>query len=49
MANDKTYVADSEDLLHRATRTFSPIPTEVKFSSNVNDYKVQILVDGVMH
>lgn len=49
MANDKTYIADAEELLHRATRTFVPTPTEVKFSSNVNDYKVQILVDGKWH
>lgn len=49
MANDKTYISDAEELLHRATRTFVPTPTEVKFSSNVNDYKVQILVDGKWH
>ena len=49
MANDKVYVTDSSSNLHKATRAFVPEASEVKFSSNVNDYKVQIKVDGKWH
>ena len=49
MANDKVYVTDADSNLHKATRAFVPEVTEVKFSSNVNDYKVQIKVDGKWH
>lgn len=49
MANDKTYVVGGDGNQHRATRVFITEPTEVKFSSNVNDYKAQIKVDGKWH
>lgn len=49
MANDKTYIMGGDGKQHRATRVFIPEPSEVKFSSNVNDYKVQIKVDGKWH
>lgn len=49
MANDKVYVTGADGNLHKVTRAFVPEATEVKFSSNVNDYKVQIKVDGKWH
>lgn len=49
MAGDKTYIADSSEKLHRATMTKAVTPTDIVWSSNPNDYTVQVLVDGKWH
>lgn len=49
MAGDKTYITNNENKLHRATRVKSVTPSSIVWSSNPNDYTVQVLVDGKWH
>ena len=49
MAGDKTYITDQNNLNHRATRVKKVTPTDIVWSSNPNDYSVQVLIDGKWH
>lgn len=49
MAGDKTYITDSQGKLHRATRVHAVTPTDIVWSSNPNDYTVQVKIDGKWH
>lgn len=49
MAGDKTYITDSNGKLHRATRTHKVAPESIVWSSNPNDYAVQVRIDGKWH
>ena len=49
MAGDKTYITDGNGKLHRATRTHKVTPESIVWSSNPNDYAVQVRIDGKWH
>lgn len=49
MAGDKTYITDGQGKLHRATRVHAVTPTDIVWSSNPNDYTVQVKIDGKWH
>ena len=49
MAGDKTYITDNQGKLHRATRVHAVTPTDIVWSSNPNDYTVQVKIDGKWH
>lgn len=49
MAGDKTYITDDQGKMHRATRVHAVTPTNIVWSSNPNDYAVQVLIDGKWH
>lgn len=49
MAGDKTYITDDQGKLHRATRVHAVTPTDIVWSSNPNDYTVQVKIDGKWH
>lgn len=49
MAGDKTYITDQQGKQHRATRVHAVTPTNIVWSSNPNDYAVQVLIDGKWH
>lgn len=49
MAGDKTYITDSQGKQHRATRVHAVTPTDIVWSSNPNDYSVQVKIGGKWH
>lgn len=49
MAGDKTYITDDQGKLHRATRVHAVTPTDIVWSSNPNDYTVQVKIGGKWH
>lgn len=49
MAGDKTYITDGQGKLHRATRVHAVTPTDIVWSSNPNDYTVQVKIGGKWH
>lgn len=49
MAGDKTYITDGQGKQHRATRVHAVTPTDIVWSSNPNDYTVQVKINGEWH
>lgn len=49
MAGDKTYITDDQGKQHRATRVHAVTPTDIVWSSNPNDYSVQVKIGGKWH
>lgn len=49
MAGDKTYITDDQGKMHRATRVYAVTPEDIVWSSNRNDYSVQVRIDGKWH
>ena len=49
MAGDKTYITDNQGKQHRATRVHAVTPTDIVWSSNPNDYSVQVKIGGKWH
>lgn len=49
MAGDKTYITDGQGKRHRATRVHAVTPSDIVWSSNPNDYSVQVKINGEWH